>query len=327
MGDIQEALDLFVADGRLHRYSDGEHEILQIVTWWEHQKLQWAAPSNLPSPEGWTDRIRHRINGSYQAVDWDSPGGFTRTVHVNGSGEEFTRGLQLSRAIGRAEPEPEPEPEPDRSSPTTTRAVDTVHNSADPERGCSIEPEEPSPEPPSARNGDDPAASHAATTDNLEALRRLPTCEGRECAVRTLRVSLRGVVAQIVGPAEAGNLYNESKPLHRTLAGMAGYVCAACWKASAAEQVTMENRQPICRKALVAYVDELYLFHRQKPIRSLPAFLRTRYGHMTEAPVPDALLAELRALERTGTNGKSEPVRVGAAIQLPACPPEKEPVT
>ena len=123
---------------------------------------------------------------------------------------------------------------------------------------------------------------------------------------------MRGTVAQIVGPADAGNLYNESTPLHRTMAGMAGYICAAAWKVSAA--ATMEDRQPLCRKAMTAYVGTIHDFHCQKPIRSLPAFLKTRYGNMTEAPISDELLAELRKLERTGTNGKGEPVRVGTTL-------------
>lgn len=187
-----------------------------------------------------------------------------------------------------------------------------VDNSAEPERGCSIEHEEHEPEPPADTNGDGAAASHAATGDNVGTLRHSPTCEDRECAVRTLRCGLRGTIAQIVGPAEAGNLYNESTALHKSLAGMAGYICAATWKASAA--ATMEQRHPLCRKALVAYVDQLYEFHRQKPIRSLPAFLKTRYGNMTEAPVSDELLAELRKLERHDTSRKGEPQRVGTTL-------------
>lgn len=193
-----------------------------------------------------------------------------------------------------------------------------VHNSADPERGCSIEQEGPGPEPPVDGSGDGLAASKVATTDNLEDLRHNPLCADAECPVRTLRVGVRGIVAQIVGPGEAGNLYNESTPLHRALAGMAGYICAACWRASATEYVTMADRQPICRRALVAYVDILYQFHRTKTIRSLPAFLRTRYGNMTEAPVSDELLAELRELERQpGERSKGEPVRAGEVVRVP----------
>ena len=81
----------------------------------------------------------------------------------------------------------------------------------------------------------------------------------------------------------------------------------------------MEQRQPLCRKTMVAYVDTIYSFHRQKPIRSLPAFLKTRYGNMTEAPVPDELLAELRKLERQPQQRAKcdEPRRIGEVIQPP----------
>ena len=126
---------------------------------------------------------------------------------------------------------------------------------------------------------------------------------------------MRGSIAQIVGPGDAGKLYNPGAPLHKALAGMAGYICAACWKASSGPGVTMADRRPICRKAMEAYVGTLYAFHREKPIRSLPAFLKTRYGNMTEAPVPDDLLAELRALERAvDKHRKGEPRRVAEAL-------------
>lgn len=206
--------------------------------------------------------------------------------------------------------------QPALSAPAREDDPQPVDNSAKPERGCSIEHEEHEPEPPADTEGDGAAALDTATTDNvgtLDSLRLNPTCEDRECAVRTLRCGLRGTIAQIVGPAEAGNLYNESTPLHKSLAGMAGYICAAAWKASSA--ATMEQRHPLCRKAIQAYVDQLYDFHRQKPIRSLPAFLKTRYGNMTEAPLSDELLSELRALERADDKRrKGEPVRIGTTL-------------
>jgi hypothetical protein len=99
--DVQRALDRFVQDGRLHRYQVDGQRLLQIITWWEHQKPQWATASKLPSPEGWTDRVRTRLRGEFYVVDWDSPGGFARDVRPNHSPETF----------GFAhDPEPEPEP-------------------------------------------------------------------------------------------------------------------------------------------------------------------------------------------------------------------------
>jgi len=204
------------------------------------------------------------------------------------------------------------------SAPAHEDDPQPVDNSAKPERGCSIEHEEHEPEPPGDTNGDGAAALDTATCDNegtLDSLRHNPKCADAGCSVRSLRVGLRNTIAQIVGPAEAGNLYNESAPLHKALAGMVGYICAACWKASAGPGASMDSRQPLCHMAVKAYVDHLSEFHREKPIRSLPAFLKTRYDNMTEAPVPDELLAELRKLERVDDKRrKGEPVRIGTTL-------------
>ena len=108
VADVQAAFDHFVADGRLYRYHDGEHALLQIVNWWRHQHQQWASPSKLAPPEGWMDRIRHRQNGAYTVVNWSSPGGFARDVHLNASPDALAREV---RAKG-SEPEPEPFNEP-----------------------------------------------------------------------------------------------------------------------------------------------------------------------------------------------------------------------
>ena len=90
--DVQDAFDRFVLEGRLHRYTAGKHRILQISTWWEHQKPHWAAESKLPSPEGWTDRIKTRQSGSYVSTNWESRGGFARDLRANTSCEPFEIG-------------------------------------------------------------------------------------------------------------------------------------------------------------------------------------------------------------------------------------------
>ena len=166
-------------------------------------------------------------------------------------------------------------------------------------------PPRPVDNPAGQGHGKEQAPSEEPEQTRLDALRRNPTCEGRDCEVRALHIGMRGQLAQIVGTEKVGQLYNPETPLHRTLAGMSGYLCAACWQASAGPGVTMEAREPICRKALVAYVDSLLAFSRQKPIRSLPAFLRTRYANMTEAPVAEPLLEQLRALEKVDEGGAS----------------------
>jgi len=191
---------------------------------------------------------------------------------------------------------------------------------------------EPSPTPPlgvekrpdGASAVENPGEEQAPQEDEpLEALRHLPTCEGDACDVRALHVGMRSTIAEIVGPENAGKLYNPTHPINRALAGMAGYICTACSRVSAGPGVTQADREPLCRRALREYLEEVLAFHRKNPIRSLPAFLRTRYANMTEAPVSDALYAELRALERKGANGKGGSQRVGGL--LPVLPSEAQP--
>jgi hypothetical protein len=135
-----------------------------------------------------------------------------------------------------------------------------------------------------------------------------------ECEVRLLHGGMSAMVSKIVGVAGADKLYRRNSPINKTLAGVAGCICAACWKASAGTGVRMDDRQPICQRALLEYVQGVATFHRAHGIRSLPGFLRTRYANMTEAPVSDEILAELRELERASGVRRAntgEPQRLG----------------
>jgi hypothetical protein len=40
-------------------YSTSKVNAIQMLDWWEEQKLQWAYPSRYPPPEGWTDHLRY----------------------------------------------------------------------------------------------------------------------------------------------------------------------------------------------------------------------------------------------------------------------------
>ena len=124
VADVADALDAFAAAGKLHRYDVGERAVYQIVTFWKHQRPQWAAVSDFPPPEGWSDRVRTRLDGEYlESPGWKLGGGFG--VRVNASPEAFTRSprANLSREpFGLAhEPEPVPEPVPDKEPEDLTR--------------------------------------------------------------------------------------------------------------------------------------------------------------------------------------------------------------
>jgi len=57
--------------------SDGQ-PLYQIVNWWRYQHPTWAWPSDLPAPEGWTDREKYRKGNEVIENAWDTEGGFTQ---------------------------------------------------------------------------------------------------------------------------------------------------------------------------------------------------------------------------------------------------------
>ena len=58
-GDIPDLLEELEAQGLIKVYSTSRHTAVQMLDWWEEQKLQWAYPSPYPPPEGWTDHLRY----------------------------------------------------------------------------------------------------------------------------------------------------------------------------------------------------------------------------------------------------------------------------
>ncbi|GAH97995.1 unnamed protein product, partial [marine sediment metagenome] len=54
-GDIPDLLKELEAQGLLKVFSTSRHTAIQMLDWWEVQKLQWAYPSPYPPPPGWTD--------------------------------------------------------------------------------------------------------------------------------------------------------------------------------------------------------------------------------------------------------------------------------
>lgn len=43
-------------------YTTSRTEAVQMLDWWEVQKLQWAYPSEYTAPEGWQDRLRYHAS-------------------------------------------------------------------------------------------------------------------------------------------------------------------------------------------------------------------------------------------------------------------------
>jgi hypothetical protein len=71
--DIPKLLEELEMQGFVKVYSTSKHRAVQMLDWWDVQKLQWAWPSDYPAAPGWTDRLRYK-KGKKQVVteNWDS---------------------------------------------------------------------------------------------------------------------------------------------------------------------------------------------------------------------------------------------------------------
>jgi len=52
------------------RYEVDGKKYIQLTSWWKHQPLQYAVPSNYPAPAGWADRIRTTYKGKALVCNW-----------------------------------------------------------------------------------------------------------------------------------------------------------------------------------------------------------------------------------------------------------------
>ena len=57
--DIPELLKELENQGFIKVYATSKTMAMQMLDWWEEQRLQWAYPSRYPPQEGWTDHLRY----------------------------------------------------------------------------------------------------------------------------------------------------------------------------------------------------------------------------------------------------------------------------
>ncbi len=57
--DIAELLEELQEQGLIKAYTTSKIKAIQMLDWWDVQKLQWAYPSEYPPAEGWTDHLRY----------------------------------------------------------------------------------------------------------------------------------------------------------------------------------------------------------------------------------------------------------------------------
>ncbi len=75
--EIQADLDALADLELIHLYpNDDGAPLYQIVNWWKYQRPTWAWPSDLPAPEGWSDREKYRKGNEVIESGWEAAGGF-----------------------------------------------------------------------------------------------------------------------------------------------------------------------------------------------------------------------------------------------------------
>ena len=61
--DVSKWLDELDGAGMIIRYQDDGEDLIQLRSWWNWQRLEWARPSRWAAPEGWTDAVGKRPDG------------------------------------------------------------------------------------------------------------------------------------------------------------------------------------------------------------------------------------------------------------------------
>ncbi|MBA7672483.1 hypothetical protein ES703_80660 [subsurface metagenome] len=57
--EIPDLLEQMETRGMIKVYTTSKTQALQMLDWWEVQRLQWAYPSEYPPPAGWQDSLRY----------------------------------------------------------------------------------------------------------------------------------------------------------------------------------------------------------------------------------------------------------------------------
>ena len=80
LDELQSDIDKLVDLGLIVVYqAPSGQPLYQIVNWWRYQKPTWAWPSDLPAPEGWSDREKYRQGNEVIETNWQGEGGFNNS--------------------------------------------------------------------------------------------------------------------------------------------------------------------------------------------------------------------------------------------------------
>ena len=142
-------------------YSTSKIKAIQMLDWWEEQRLQWAYPSRYPAPQGWQDRLRyHRTPKEIVTENWVTPGQPTSNSDPTALPSKLPCKL------------PSELPSEQHSAPLTTPFENKKEKEGGKRRGRGNLPSALGSRPPPSPTG--------LSTDNLEILHRLTSCFKKE---------------------------------------------------------------------------------------------------------------------------------------------------
>jgi DnaD/phage-associated family protein len=73
LSDIDADLACLADLNWIRRYDVRGKQYVQVVKWWQHQQMRWAAPSPHPAPDGWSDRLHYRKGADIVEENWAQP--------------------------------------------------------------------------------------------------------------------------------------------------------------------------------------------------------------------------------------------------------------
>lgn len=153
--DIPELLTELDKQGFLKVYTTSKTKAIQMLDWWEDQRLQWAYPSRYPPPEGWTDHLRYHPTPKEIVTENWPPSGLAS---------------ELPSELPNKQPSALPSTQ--QSSPLTTPSENEKEKERGKRRGRGNLPSKLG-----SRSSPSPTA---LSTDEIEILQRLTSCFKKE---------------------------------------------------------------------------------------------------------------------------------------------------
>jgi len=149
--EIPTLLKEMETQGMITVYTTSKTKAIQMLDWWEEQKLQWAYPSRYTPPPGWTDHLRYHA----------SP---TEVIKENWPPLASVSASSLGNSLAKEAPQREKEPKRE------------IENKKEKEGGK----RRGRGNLPSALGSSPPPSPTGLSTDNLEILHRLTSCFKKE---------------------------------------------------------------------------------------------------------------------------------------------------